>query len=53
VRDNDIFNQNIISVIEENGGEVITTPYSELIKIIALPYINRWFKEGDIWAFEL
>jgi predicted nucleotide-binding protein (sugar kinase/HSP70/actin superfamily) len=50
VRDNDIFNQNIISVIEENGGEVITTPYSELIKIIALPYINRWFKEGDIWG---
>lgn len=47
-RDNDILNQNIIAVIENNGGEVITTPYSELIKIVADPYIKRWFKEGDI-----
>ncbi|HPF05453.1 MAG TPA: acyl-CoA dehydratase activase [Spirochaetota bacterium] len=47
-RDNDILNQNIIKVIEENGGEVITTPYSEMIKIIADPYIKRWFKEGDV-----
>ena len=45
-RDNDILNQNVISVIEENGGEVITTPYSELVKIIAEPYIKKWFKEG-------
>jgi predicted CoA-substrate-specific enzyme activase len=47
-RDNDILNQNIIKVIEENGGEVITTPYSELIKIVADPYIKRWFREGEI-----
>ena len=46
-RDNDILNQNIINVIEENGGEVITTPYSELMKIIAEPYIRKWFREGD------
>jgi len=51
-RDNEILNQNIISVIENNGGEVITTPYSELIKIIADPYIKKWFKEGNyIGAF--
>lgn len=46
-RDNDILNQNVISVIEKNGGEVITTPYSELIKLIAEPYIKKWFKEGN------
>ncbi len=46
-RDNDVLNQNIISVIEKNGGEVITTPYSELVKIIAEPYIKKWFKEGN------
>jgi predicted CoA-substrate-specific enzyme activase len=46
-RDNDVLNQNIISVIEENGGEVITTPYSELVKLIAEPYIKKWFKEGN------
>jgi predicted CoA-substrate-specific enzyme activase len=51
-RDNEVLNQNIISVIEKNGGEVITTPYSELVKIIAEPYIKKWFKEGNyIGAF--
>ncbi|PKL17601.1 MAG: CoA activase, partial [Spirochaetae bacterium HGW-Spirochaetae-5] len=46
-RDNEVLNQDIISVIEKNGGEVITTPYSELVKIIAEPYIKKWFKEGN------
>ena len=46
-RDNDVLNQNIIKVIEDNGGEVITTPYSELMKIIADPYIQKWFREGS------
>ncbi len=49
-RDNDVLNQNLIDVIERNGGEVITTPYSELAKIIADPYIRRWFKEGNVWG---
>jgi predicted CoA-substrate-specific enzyme activase len=45
-RDNDVLNQDLIRVIEKNGGEVITTPYSELGKIIADPYIKKWFREG-------
>jgi len=45
-RDNDVFNQNLIKFIEDNGGEVITTPYSEYIKIILLPYNKRLLKEG-------
>jgi len=45
-RDNDVFNQNLIRFIEANGGEVITTPYSEYIKIITLPYNSRLLKEG-------
>ncbi len=50
-RDNDILNQDIIKVIEDNGGEAVTTPYSELIRIIADPYIKKWFREGDLlWA---
>jgi predicted nucleotide-binding protein (sugar kinase/HSP70/actin superfamily) len=39
-------NQNLIKTIEDNGGEVITTPYSEYIKIIANPLKERNFKEG-------
>jgi predicted CoA-substrate-specific enzyme activase len=46
VRDNDIMNQDLIKIIEENGGEVITTPYSDYIKIIVEPFTARAFKEG-------
>lgn len=46
VRDNDLMNQDLIRIIEENGGEVITTPYSDYIKIIVEPFTARAFKEG-------
>jgi len=45
-RDNDVFNQDLIHCIEEYGGEVITTPFNELAKLVADPYIRRWFHEG-------
>jgi predicted CoA-substrate-specific enzyme activase len=46
VRDNDVMNQDLINIIEENGGEVITTPYSDYIKLIVEPFTARAFKEG-------
>jgi predicted CoA-substrate-specific enzyme activase len=46
-RDNDVFNQDLIHCIEEYGGEVITTPFNEFAKLIANPYIRRWFHEGE------
>jgi predicted CoA-substrate-specific enzyme activase len=46
-RDNDIFNQELIHCIEEYGGEVVTTPFNEFAKMIASPYIRRWFWEGE------
>jgi predicted CoA-substrate-specific enzyme activase len=45
-RDNDIMNQDLIRTIEANGGEVITTPYSELMDIVASRYIRKWFLQG-------
>jgi len=45
-RDNDIINQDLIHFIEDNGGEVITTPYYKYMKIIATSYFKKWFKEG-------
>jgi predicted nucleotide-binding protein (sugar kinase/HSP70/actin superfamily) len=45
-RDNDVFNQGLIRFIEDNGGEAITTPYSEYMKIIFYPYNKRIVKEG-------
>jgi len=47
VRDNDMLNQNLIHTIEENGGEVITTSYSEYLKIIIDPLLDRLYREGN------
>jgi predicted nucleotide-binding protein (sugar kinase/HSP70/actin superfamily) len=46
VRDNDLMNQELIKTVEANGGEVITTPYSEYIKIVVNPSTKRFFKAG-------
>ena len=35
VRDNEVMNQELVRCIEEAGGEVVTTPYSDYIKIVA------------------
>ena len=45
-RDNHMFNQGLIHFIEENGGEVITTPYSDYLKMISRPYVRKWLIEG-------
>jgi predicted nucleotide-binding protein (sugar kinase/HSP70/actin superfamily) len=45
-RDNEVINQDLIHFIEEQGGEVITTPFSSLMKMIARPYLRKWFVEG-------
>jgi len=46
-RDNDVINQNLIRFVEDNGGEALTTPYSCHIKMIARPYLKKWFAEGN------
>ena len=46
-RDNEMFNQNLIHQIEAWGGEVVTTPYSSLVKMIVKPYLRKWFIEGN------
>ena len=46
VRDHDIMNQGLIRFIEQAGGEVITTPYNEYVKISAGNVIRRMHKRG-------
>jgi predicted CoA-substrate-specific enzyme activase len=46
VRDNELMNQNLIKTIEDNGGEAITTPYSDYIKLIVDPFAERALREG-------
>jgi predicted CoA-substrate-specific enzyme activase len=45
-RDNPVINQDLIHFIEQHGGEVVTTPYSSYVKMIAKPYLRKWFIEG-------
>ncbi|MCU0821857.1 MAG: acyl-CoA dehydratase activase, partial [Spirochaetes bacterium] len=49
VRDNDIMNQNLIRVIEDNGGEVVTTPFSQYMNLVANRYIKKWFIQGHFF----
>ena len=39
-------NQGLIYAVEDAGGEVITTPYNEYVKIIADAYFREWFRDG-------
>ncbi len=47
VRDNDVMNQDLVHFIEDNGGEVITTPFHSFIKMISGQYFRKWFIEGQ------
>ena len=50
IRDNAVINQDLIHFIEDNGGEVITTPYYKYVKMIASSYFKKWFKEGRYFS---
>jgi predicted nucleotide-binding protein (sugar kinase/HSP70/actin superfamily) len=39
-------NQDLVHFIEDNGGEVITTPYSSYCKMVSSQYFRKWFIEG-------
>jgi predicted nucleotide-binding protein (sugar kinase/HSP70/actin superfamily) len=45
-RDNDQQNQGLVRFIEQHGGEVITTPYTEYMKVVARSYFRKWWREG-------
>lgn len=46
VRDNELMNQDLFHFIEDQGGEVVTTPYSHFVKMIAGSYLRKWLVEG-------
>jgi predicted CoA-substrate-specific enzyme activase len=46
-RDNEVMNQDLVHFIEDNGGEVITTPFNSFLKMISGQYFRKWFIEGQ------
>jgi predicted nucleotide-binding protein (sugar kinase/HSP70/actin superfamily) len=47
VRDNDVLNQDLIHVIEDAGGEVMTTPYHEYARLTAQNGLRRRVARGE------
>ena len=47
VRDNNLINQDLIKKIEDEGGEVLTTPYSDYVKITNPNVIRRRIDRRD------
>jgi predicted CoA-substrate-specific enzyme activase len=47
VRDNDVMNQGLIRAIEKAGGEALTTPYTEFVRIIIEQYFRKWALAGE------
>jgi hypothetical protein len=39
-------NQDLVRFIERHNGEVIVTPYSSYVQMIAGAYLRKWFLEG-------
>jgi predicted CoA-substrate-specific enzyme activase len=47
VCDNDLMNQNLIHSIEEAGGEVVTTPYTDYVKLTLDNINRRMYRRGE------
>lgn len=48
VRDNDTANQNLLETIEQAGGEVVTTPYSDYVKVIANAHFRKLWRNREL-----
>jgi len=46
VRDNDVFNQQLIAELEKYGAEVVTTPYSYIIRMQAVKHTYNLKEDG-------
>lgn len=47
IRDNDVFNQQLIREMEQLGAEVISTPFSYILRLLAVKSQSDLFKRGQ------
>ncbi len=47
VRDNDVFNQDLIRYLEEIGAEVVTTPFNYILRLLAAKRNFYYMEEGQ------
>jgi len=46
VRDNEVMNQGLVNAIESAGGEAVTTPYTEYMRIVSRAYFRKLSQSG-------
>jgi predicted CoA-substrate-specific enzyme activase len=46
VRDNDVFNQQLISTLEEHGAEVVAVPFNHVLRLLADKYSHYLWETG-------
>ena len=51
VRDNEVMNQDLVRAIEAAGGEAVTTPYSDYVKIVARAHFGRLLRTRSLVDF--
>jgi predicted CoA-substrate-specific enzyme activase len=48
VRTNDVFNQGLARAVEQAGGEVVATPYSDYLRIVAESFFRKARRDGHL-----
>jgi predicted CoA-substrate-specific enzyme activase len=48
VRTNDVFNQGLTRAVEQAGGEVVATPYSDYLRIVAESFFRNALRNGRL-----
>jgi predicted nucleotide-binding protein (sugar kinase/HSP70/actin superfamily) len=48
VRTNDVFNQGLTRAVEQAGGEVVATPYSDYLRIVAESFFRKSLRDGRL-----
>lgn len=51
VRDNEVMNQDLLRSIDAAGGEAVTTPYGDYVKIVARAAFGRLWRRRDLGNF--
>jgi len=48
VRTNDVFNQGLTRAVEQAGGEVVATPYSDYLRVVAESFFRKALRDGRL-----
>ncbi|MBN1351194.1 CoA activase [candidate division KSB1 bacterium] len=50
IRDNDVFNQELVAELEAFGAEVVTTPYTYILRMLAKKHTRDLYEDGRYFS---